>query len=199
MDDAQLAALFDGRPRVELVLTGWSIGQADRAAWIGDAYGYALQESGPFGRGQHRLVFTRDDGPLARRRAQAARPPTVSPHGSPQTIHPLHAARARRNVLAYEDWSPALLIALSALVGAALTALAWAARDTWPLAAIACGGAALCLVAALAGPRCTRAWHRKNVQVLEEFRRQQAAGWGVAPPAPPPPPRGSQHSHEKDQ
>ncbi|GCD35598.1 hypothetical protein OEIGOIKO_03344 [Streptomyces chrestomyceticus JCM 4735] len=153
-DEAAVAARFDGRPTVEVVFTGFGAMRADRVTWIGSELGYALGADEPYGRGQRRLLFTRDDSPAARQRAQAtlarvqaagswsavAQPwPGAVPHGLSAVtdlplIHPERAARAQRQVKAYEGCHPAQLISVSCVFATGFFALAWAVRETAPVA-----------------------------------------------------------------
>lgn len=203
MQDATIVAYFDGRPTVELIFSGLQPSRADRATWIGSELGYELSRYEPYGRGHFRLTFTRDDSPMARHRAAAtlARirsagtwyPPVQSwttrqPHGH-VLIHPERAARVRRNLMAYEGWHPAQLILACGLVSAVLLPFAWIADGVLIIAVAAILGV-LSLVAAVVGPRCVRKWHQKNLQLLEEFRQQQAAQFASPPPLPPPPSSG---------
>ncbi|MFK8848484.1 hypothetical protein [Streptomyces sp. Ac-502] len=211
-DEAAVAARFDGRPTVEVVFTGFGAMRADRITWIGAESGYALSADEPYGRGQRRLLFTRDDSPGARQRAQAtlarvqaagswsavAQPwPGTASHDPsatvPPLIHPERAARAQRQVKAYEGWRPARLIGVCCVLAAGFFALAWAVRETVPTAVGSCLVGLLCLAGAALGPRYTRRWHQENLQLLERFRRQQAAQFPVSPPSPPPPPAGPHH------
>lgn len=64
-NDETVAAKFDGSPTVEVVLTGYGAMRADRVAWIGAELGYSLSTDEPYGRGQRRLHFRRDDSPSA--------------------------------------------------------------------------------------------------------------------------------------
>ncbi|WP_157880167.1 hypothetical protein [Streptomyces natalensis] len=199
MRDAAIVAHFDGRPTAELVFTGWGSAQVDYAIWIGAEFGYKFSSSEPYGRGQYRLILTRDDSPAARLRAAAtlarmqstgswkpmAQPGSSAPH-DPSAIHPERAAQARRNIVTYERWHPAQLVIPCCVVSAGLFSLAWAARGS-AIAAVAAGlGGILCMTAAIMGPRYTRKWHQRNLELLERFRRQQAARFPVSPPTPPP-------------
>lgn len=210
-DEAVVAARFDGRPTVEVVFTGFGAMRADRVTWIGTELGYALSADEPYGRGQRRLLFTRDDSPGARQRAQASLarvqaagswsaatqpwPGAVAHNPSaataPPLIHPERAARAQGQVKAYEGWRPARLISVCCVLTAGFFALAWAVRETVPAAVGSCLVGLLCLAGAVLGPRYTRRWHRENLRLLERFRRQQAARFPVQPPSPPPPSRGA--------
>lgn len=212
-DEAAVAARFDGRPTVDIVFTGFGVMRADRVTWIGAELGYALSADEPYGRGQRRLLFTRDDSPAARQRAQAtlarvqaagswsavAQPwPGAVPHGpSAATDSPLippeRAARAQRQVKAYEGWHPAQLISVCCVFAAGCFALAWAVRETVPATVGSCLVGLLCLATAALGPRYTRRWHQENLRLLECYRRQQAAQFPVPPPSPPPPPAGPQN------
>lgn len=207
MKDETVAAKFDGSPTVEVVLTGYGAMRADRVTWIGAELGYALSTDEPYGRGQRRLLFTRDDGSAARQRAQATldrvraaglwsavtQPwpgPGSVPHipsaANPPLIHPEQAARAQRQVKAYEGWHPAQLITVCCVLAAGFFALAWAVRETVPVAVGSCILGILCLAGAALGPRYTRNWHQRNLRLLDRFRRQQAAQFPVPPPSPPP-------------
>lgn len=213
-DESAVAAGFDGRPTVEVVFTGFGAMRADRVTWIGAELGYALSADEPYGRGQRRLLFTRDDSPGARRRAQATlarvqaagswsaatQPwPGAVPHKpsaatAPPLIHPERAARAQRQAKAYEGWHPARLISVCCVFAVGFFTLAWAVRETVPTAVGSCLVGLLCLVGAVLGPRYTRRWHRENLQLLERFRRQQAAQLPVPPPSSPSPPAGPHHN-----
>ncbi|MCB5908200.1 hypothetical protein [Streptomyces pinistramenti] len=201
MNDETAAAEFDGRPTVRLVFTGFGSIHADRITWIGTELGYALSAEEPYGRGQRRLIFVRDDSPASRQRAQAtlARVQAAGTWSAvtqpwpgpvlfdPSLIHPERAARARRDTKAYEGWHPAQLVGLCCIAAAGLFTLAWAARETVPAVVGSCLVGILFLAGAALGPRYTRKWHQKNLQLLEDFRRQQAAQFPVPPPPPPPP------------
>lgn len=209
MNDEAVAARFDGRPTVEVVFTGFGAMRTDRVTWIGAELGYALSADEPYGRGQRRLLFTRDDSPAARQRAQATLERVraagswsavtqpwsgtvahIPPATNPPLIHPERAARAQRQIKAYEGWHPAQLITLCCVLAAGFFALAWAVRETVPTAVGFCLLGILCLAGAALGPRYTRNWHQKNLRLLDHFRRQQAAQFPVPPPSPPPPPAG---------
>ncbi|MFF2923228.1 hypothetical protein ACFVTP_12630 [Streptomyces celluloflavus] len=204
MNDETVAEKFDGRLTVEIVFTGFGSIRADRVTWIGTEMGYALSADEPYGRGQRRLIFVRDDSPASRQRAQAtlSRVQAASTWSAvtqpwpgpvpidPSLIHPERAARAQRNIKAYKGWHPAQLISLCCVAAAGFFTLAWSAREAAPAAAGSCLVGILCLVGAALGPRYTRNWHQKNLQLLEDFRRQQAGQFPVPPPSPPPPPAG---------
>ena len=199
MQDATIVAHFDGRPMVELTFSDLQPSRADRATWIGAEFGYELSRYEPYGRGHFRLAFTRDS-PTSRHRAAATLArirsagtwyPPVQPWTTQQLhgralIHPERAARVRRSLMAYEGWHPAQLILACGLVGLVLLPFAWIA-DAVLIIAVAAPLGVLSLVAAVFGPRCVRKWHQKNLQLLEDFRQQQAAQSPVPPPLPPPP------------
>ncbi|OKH99701.1 hypothetical protein A6A06_21680 [Streptomyces sp. CB02923] len=209
MEDEGVAARFDGGSVVEVVLTGVGAMRADRVVSIGVELGYVLGADEPYGRGQRRLLFTRDDSPGARQRAQAtlervraARSwsAVTAPYGpsatGPPLIHPERAARAQRQAEAYEAWRPAWLVSLCCCVAAGFLVLAWAVRETVPAAVGFFLVGLLCLAGAALGPRFTRSRQQDNLRLLERFRRQQAARFPVPPPSPPPPrppPAGPQH------
>ncbi|MGG2458473.1 hypothetical protein ACO0M4_01335 [Streptomyces sp. RGM 3693] len=111
MNEEATAATFDGRPSVELVLTGLEAHRADHITWIATELGYALSGHEPYGRGQHRLRYTRDDSPAARQRAQVglnrvraagswgavtSQPWPTAYALDPSLVTPLRAARAAR-------------------------------------------------------------------------------------------------------
>ncbi|MEU7178970.1 MULTISPECIES: hypothetical protein [Streptomyces] len=202
MNAETAAEKFDGRPTVEIVFTGFGSIRADRVTWIGTEMGYALSADEPYGRGQRRLIFVRDDSPASRQRTQATlsrvqaastwsavTQPSPGPVPiDPSLIRPERAAHAQRNIKAYKGWHPAQLSSLCCVAAAGFFTLAWSAQDTAPAAAGSCLVGILCLAGAALGPRYTRNWHQKNLQLLEDFRRQQAGRFPVPPPSPPPPP-----------
>ncbi|MGD3107875.1 hypothetical protein [Streptomyces sp. YGL11-2] len=194
------AACFDGRASVEFILTGLTTHRADRITWVATELGYTLGAEEPYGRGQIRLRYVRDDSPPARQRAQAAldrvraagswgavtaQPwPTAQPL-SPSLMTPLRAARAARTAKACETASPGLAAAVFVLVALACFAMAGSARTAAGSAVPSVVGLLWLAMAALT-PRCTRRVHEKNLRLLEDFRRQQTARFPVPPPAPPP-------------
>ncbi|MEU9125499.1 hypothetical protein AB0C96_37685 [Streptomyces sp. NPDC048506] len=203
MQDADIVARFDGRPTVKLTFSGFQTSRADRAVWIGSELGYELDGYESYGRGgDFRLTLTRDDSPPARRRAMAtlarmqstgswlpyAPPWVVTMPYDPAYIHPERAARVRRNLKAYEGWHPSQLIISCCVAAAVLLPFAWLARSSLALTVLAIVGGFLCLTAAVIGPRYIKNWQRKNLELLERFRQQQAAQF----PVPPPPPAANQ-------
>ncbi|WP_282702638.1 hypothetical protein [Streptomyces sp. CC219B] len=69
MRDPEILAHIDGRGRAEFVLGGFEGRHTARITAIGHELGYVLKSTEIRGRSVARLVYVRDDSPLARRRA----------------------------------------------------------------------------------------------------------------------------------
>ncbi|KUL36420.1 hypothetical protein ADL22_24300 [Streptomyces sp. NRRL F-4489] len=95
------------------------------------------------------------------------------------------AARAARTVKACEAASPGMAAGAFAFVALACFAPAVGAR-TAAGAVFPCVVGVLLLVVAALTPRCTRRVHERDLRLLEDFRRQQAARFPVPPPGPAP-------------
>ncbi|MEU8484894.1 hypothetical protein [Streptomyces sp. NPDC048641] len=70
MNDDEVRALFDGRGRVELIPGRATAARLSRIEEIAHALGYRQHSIENLGRLGVRLVYGRDDGPQARRRAE---------------------------------------------------------------------------------------------------------------------------------
>ncbi|WP_405844839.1 hypothetical protein [Streptomyces sp. NBC_01518] len=103
MDDDEIRACYDGRGRVELLPGRATAAHRRRAEEIARALGYRLLAVENLGRAGVRLLYERDDGPRARRRAELtiarlrAGGPTASEVEQPPPP-PLAALPARRRV-----------------------------------------------------------------------------------------------------
>ncbi|GAB7032636.1 hypothetical protein JCM4914_40970 [Streptomyces platensis subsp. malvinus] len=203
MNDEGIAARFDGRASVEFILTGFESHHADRITWIATELGYTLSSAERYGRGHFRVSYMRDDSPSSRQRAQAAMArvqasgswlavttPPWSPAqaADPSLITPLRAAQAARNVKSYNDMPAAQIPIVFVVFASGFFALTWATRGLAPVSVGFCLMGILCLLGATLGPRYRRNRHEANLRLLDSFRQQQAARFGVPPPAPPPPP-----------
>ncbi|WP_208604893.1 hypothetical protein, partial [Streptomyces mutomycini] len=107
MKDDEIRSRFDSRGRVELVPGHASPRRQRQIEDIGRALGYRLLTVEKLGRAGVRLVFERDDGPLARRRTELAvarlraggpllpamDPPPPPPPGPPPTAPLRHRRR----------------------------------------------------------------------------------------------------------
>jgi len=197
MKDSEILPYFDGRPTADMLLTAFQISAGDRITAIAYELGYLQTEAGPASRTTYRMVFSRDDSPDARRRAEVAvgRIRAGGPvlFASPASLHapgevsPLAAAAARRNVAAYESSSAKGLAAIIGLVGLGAVLAAVALRDR-PGAAVAVVIIGLLLFAtALATPSLMRRWYKRNQELVSRFNNARAAEHGTPPPPPPPP------------
>ncbi|MDF6022598.1 hypothetical protein [Streptomyces sp. JH34] len=70
MEDDEIRARFDGRSRVDLLPGHVTAQRQRRIEEMGHALGYRLLDTQGLGPRGVRLVYERDDGPLARRRAE---------------------------------------------------------------------------------------------------------------------------------
>ncbi|WP_372352585.1 hypothetical protein [Streptomyces sp. KL116D] len=70
MTDSEFGTHFDGRGRVEILPGLVTAAERQRIEETGHAFGYRLAAADSLGRRGVRLLFERDDGPVARRRAE---------------------------------------------------------------------------------------------------------------------------------
>lgn len=195
MQDSEILPYFDGRPTADMLLSAFQISAGDRITAIAHELGYHQASAGPASRTTYRMVFSRDDSPEARRRAEATMsrmrgggPVLPAAPASAQTLRqvtPVAAAAARRNVAAYESSSSKGLAFIVGLVGLGAVLAAVALRDR-PGTAIALSVIALVLLAtALATPPLMKRWYERNQKIEADFNAARAAERGTPPPPPP--------------
>ncbi|GAA2660652.1 hypothetical protein [Streptomyces lunalinharesii] len=202
MNDEVIAAGFDGRPSVEILVTGLAAHRIDRITWIATELGYTLSGEEMRGRGAIRLNFTRDDSPTARQRAQAAIARvratgnwqavttanwSVSQASDPHVVTPLRAAKAARETKGSEGLQPSQVAITFAFGAVVCFSMALAAHDSTAVSMTSCIIGALFVIGAVLGPRYARNRQKRNLELLEKFRQQEAARFWVPPPPPPPP------------
>lgn len=209
MQDSEILPYFNGRPTADMLLSAFQISAGDRITAIAYELGYHQASSGPASRTTYRMVFSRDDSPDARRRAEATiirlrggDPVLPALSSSAQALHqvnPVAAAAARRNVAAYESSSSKGLAFIVALVGLGAVSAAVALRDR-PGAAIALFVIALVLFAtALATPTLMERWYERNREIEADFNAARAAERGTPPPRPGSPGQGGGGSERNGQ
>lgn len=195
MQDSEILPYFDGRPTADIMLSAFQISAGDRITAIAYELGYQQASAGPDSRTTYRMVFSRDDSPDARRRAEATvsrlrgggpvLPALPSSSQAPHQVTPVAAAAARRNVAAYESSSSKSLAFIVGLVGLGVALAAVALRDR-PGAAIALFVIGLVLSAtALATPTLMKRWYERNQKIEADFNAARATERSTPPPPPP--------------
>ncbi|WP_148312623.1 hypothetical protein [Streptomyces noursei] len=202
MNDEAIAAGFDGRPSVEIIVPGLTAHRIDHITWIATELGYALCGEEMRGRGAIRLNFIRDDSPTARQRAQAAiarvqaaenwqalatQNWSVSQASDPHLVTPLRAAKATRETKGSEGLHPSQVVITFTFGALVCFSMALAAHDSAAVSMASCVIGALFVIGAVLGPRYARNRQKRNLELLEKFRQQEAARFWVPPPPPPPP------------
>lgn len=204
MRDARIHERFaEGSPRVELLLPVTRAAVIDQISLLGYQYGYTLQEYDRGGIGLVKLVWVRDDSPQARAhvgthlsggtahdvtmsRPGAGRQPIAAPSTPDAVPYGLYV-KAHRAVLEYErHWNTFVVVAIGVVVSSLLCYAAWRGRGEY--GGIAFGFWGLVVLGATAvTPVYRKRKHRRDLELVDRYRTQQARARGVPPPQPPPP------------
>jgi hypothetical protein len=211
MKDAEILATFDGRGRAEFLLGGFGGRHSDKITAIGYELGYDLQATEMPSKSTIRLIFVRNDSPLARQRAQQTQDrlraggpllqtwaAPAAPPGTTRHVSAVEVASARRGLAAYESNGVKGFAVFIALLSVGCFIIAWALRDT-PGAALAMVvlGIPLAVTAALT-PRWMKRWYEKNRRLVDLYDQQRAGQVGPPLPPPPPGPAANRHPGERD-